>query len=61
MDGWMGSLTCNLPASSRSPRSFTNTVSLSDSRTRSRGSLTGLSPFSGESAIVGSESGGVSE
>ena len=45
-------LTCSLPANSRSPRSFTKTVSLRDNRTRSSGSLTGLALDSGESAMV---------
>lgn len=52
-----GGLTWRRPFSSRSPRSFTNTISSRDRRTRSRGSET-EAPASSVSAIVGKKVGG---
>lgn len=52
-----GPRTCNLPFNSRSPRSFTNTISSSSSRTKSRGSETGAPAPSSTSAIVNRFSG----
>ena len=43
--------TCKRPLNSLSPRSFTNTVSSSESRTRSKGSDTGADSVSPASAM----------
>lgn len=46
------SLTCRRPLSSRSPLSFTNTISSKDSRTKSRGSGKGVESASPPSAML---------
>lgn len=51
----VGILTCNRPFSSRSPLSFTKTISSRDKRTRSSGSLTEFETSSSRSAILEEE------